>query len=96
MSLFEDCCYWFVLVDTGVTVILVHTLRDKLERSGGKLIAVTRSEVGKVDSGLRLKSTRLWRGRRCMPPLAQKEPSGTFQHMAQFRQQMETVCESQQ
>lgn len=35
----------------------VHTLRDKLERSGGKLIVVTQREAGKVNSALHLKST---------------------------------------
>lgn len=34
-------------------------------------------------------------GQGWVPALSQKEPRSTFQHMAQFRQQMETVCEFQ-
>lgn len=62
---------------------------------GGGLIAVTQEESREGQQYSPFKEHESLEGQGRAPPLSQKEPRGTFQHMAQFRQQMETVCEFQ-
>lgn len=50
-------CYCYVFVDIGLTVMFIPC-QINWSSLGGKLIAVTQKEVGKVNSALHLKSTR--------------------------------------
>lgn len=59
---------------------------------GGRLTAVSQAGSREGQHFSPFKEHESLEGQGGVPPLSQKEPRGTFQHMAQFRQQMETVC----